>query len=270
MDGMVTTGNWLLASGLELTLQDSGKHSHATRSAVLFVLIGFLVSFAFIRMSTRLMRSPRVPWWPGSVSTGGVHVHHLVFGIFMMLIGGTLGFALTSQSPWVQLSALVFGIGGGLTFDEFALWLHLEDVYWEEEGRQSVDATVVALIFIGIVVIGASPVAIDSSTPGLLVASVLAGLLELGTCFVAFLKKRFAHGYLGIVLWPLAAWAALRLAKPDSPWARRFYGERNPKKQARAEERFCDRRTDRVKDAFRDAIGGRPTALLEAARKPKD
>src|SRR6478609_7059772 len=91
------------------------------------VLISFLLSFAFIRMSTRLMRSPKVPWWPGSVvSDSGLHIHHLVFGIFLMLIGGTMGFALTNQSPWVQLSAVAFGVGAGLTFDEFALWLHLE------------------------------------------------------------------------------------------------------------------------------------------------
>src|SRR5215217_7628031 len=218
----------LLASGLEITLQDSGAHSHATRSAVLFVLVGFLVAFAFIRMSTRLMRSPRVSWWPGSVSTGGVHLHHLVFGIFLMLIGGTLGFALTDESPWVQLSALAFGIGGGLTFDEFALWVYLDDVYWKEEGRKSIDATFVAVVFIGIVLLGASPVTVDSSTTALFAVSLFAGLIELAACGVAFGKGRFAHGYVGLIFWPLALWGACRLAKPGSPWARRFYGERNP------------------------------------------
>jgi hypothetical protein len=48
------------------------------RHWLFLVLLGFVVSFAFIRMSTRLMRSPRVPWWPGSVNTGGVHLHHPV------------------------------------------------------------------------------------------------------------------------------------------------------------------------------------------------
>src|SRR6185295_13976645 len=89
--------------------------------AGLILLASLVVSFLFIRTSARLMRSPRVPWWPGSVTTeGGLHIHHMVFGIVMMLIGGTLGFALTEQAPWVQLSAVVFGIGAGLTFDEFA------------------------------------------------------------------------------------------------------------------------------------------------------
>ena len=108
------------------------------------VLAGFLGSFGFIRMSTRIMRSPRISWWPGSVvSDGGVHVHHLVFGIVAMMAAGTLGFTLTT-SPWYEIAAALFGIGIGLTIDEFALWVHLDDVYWSREGRTSVDATVLA------------------------------------------------------------------------------------------------------------------------------
>ena len=109
------------------------------------VLAGFILSFAFIRMSTRIMRSPRISWWPGSVvSDSGVHLHHLVFGIVAMMIGGTLGFAALGHSPYVEICAFIFGIGAGLTIDEFALWVHLEDVYWAEEGRSSIDATVIA------------------------------------------------------------------------------------------------------------------------------
>ena len=63
------------------------------REAAGLLLLGLLVSFGFIRMSTRFMRSPRVPWWPGSVSTGGVHVHHLVFGIVLLMLGLPLSFA---------------------------------------------------------------------------------------------------------------------------------------------------------------------------------
>ena len=70
------------------------------RQGVFLVLVGFILSFAFIRMSTRLMRSPKVPWWPGSVvSDSGVHLHHLVFGIVTMMIAGTLGFAVHGESP---------------------------------------------------------------------------------------------------------------------------------------------------------------------------
>src|SRR5215210_6083005 len=111
------------------------------RQWVFLVLLGLLGSFGFIRMSTRLMRSPRVPWWRGSVvSESGVHVHHLVFGIVMMMLAGTISFAGFATDPIYAICALVFGIGMGLTIDEFALWVYLEDVYWKEQGRSSIDA----------------------------------------------------------------------------------------------------------------------------------
>ena len=91
------------------------------------------------------MRSPKVPWWPGSVvSDSGVHLHHLVFGIVTMMIAGAGGFAAFGNSPWTEICAFAFGIGAGLTIDEFALWVYLDDVYWAEEGRSSIDATVIA------------------------------------------------------------------------------------------------------------------------------
>src|SRR5215469_10155733 len=84
-----------------------------------WVLAGFLGSFAFIRMSTRLMRSPKVPWWPGSVvSDSGVHLHHLVFGIVTMMISATVGFTVLGDSPYAEICAFAFGIGAGLTIDE--------------------------------------------------------------------------------------------------------------------------------------------------------
>src|SRR5436853_836638 len=94
-----------------------------------FVLLGaFLISFLFIRTSARLMRSPKVPWWPGSVTTeGGLHLHHLVWGIVLILLSGFLRFSVDPDSPWGEILAALFGIGAGFTLDEFALWVHLED-----------------------------------------------------------------------------------------------------------------------------------------------
>jgi hypothetical protein len=242
---------------MEFELSLSGRH--APQTAVLFLFGAFLISFLFIRTSARLMRSPKVPWWPGSVTTeGGLHLHHLVFGIVLMLIGGTLGFALTKQDPWVHLSAIAFGIGAGLTFDEFALWVHLEDVYWADEGRQSVDAAVVAIGFVGLVLTGAVATDFDNTSTALFIVSVTGFAVVILTTLLAFSKFRIAHGMVGLFFWPLALWGACRLAKPSSPWAKRFYGERNPEKQARSEARYGHRRIDRFKDSFRDAIGGRP------------
>jgi hypothetical protein len=98
------------------------------RAPAMLVLVAFLLSFAFIRTSARMIRSPRFQWWPGDVETsGGLHVHHLVWGISLLLIAGFVSFT-TDASPWLQITAVGFGVGAGLALDEFALWLRLEDV----------------------------------------------------------------------------------------------------------------------------------------------
>ena len=85
-----------------------------------FVLLAaFLITFLFIRTSARLIRSPRVTWWPGSVTTeSGLHLHHLVWGIVLLLVAGFLGFATSARSPWEEILAGAFGVGAGLTLDE--------------------------------------------------------------------------------------------------------------------------------------------------------
>ncbi len=236
--------------------QDQIESNH--EEAIFLVLIGFLLSFAFIRMSTRLMRSPRVPWWPGSiVSEGGLHVHHHVFGIVLMMIAGALGFALDGNSGWFNLCALVFGIGIGLTIDEFALWLHLEDVYWSEEGRRSIDATVLTALILALIMFGVRPFEIGADSVETLIASLVVAGFVLIVVGISFLKDRIMHAVVGFFVWPLALYGACRLGKPNSVWAKRRYGERNPSKQARAEARFrLGRRTDRFKEKFRDLVGG--------------
>lgn len=237
------------------------------RQGVFLVLVGFILSFAFIRMSTRLMRSPKVPWWPGSVvSDSGVHLHHLVFGIVTMMIAGTLGFAVHGESPWAEICGFAFGIGAGLTIDEFALWVYLDDVYWAEEGRSSIDATVIAAAAMGLVVVGVNPFDTAHESEGVL-AAVVSGALLFAIVAICFLKGRNLHGIIGFFLSPLALYGACRIGKPDSAWARRRYGERRPKKQAKAERRFHPgRRTDRFKEAFRDIVGGKPSEGVAATR----
>jgi hypothetical protein len=238
------------------------------REGVFLVLVGFILSFAFIRMSTRLMRSPKVPWWPGSVvSDSGVHLHHLVFGIVAMMIAGTLGFAALGSSPYMEICAFLFGVGAGLTIDEFALWVYLDDVYWAEQGRSSIDATVIAAALMGLVVLGVNPLDIGSESEGLLALAVSA-LLLVSVVGVCFLKGRRMHGIIGFFIFPVALYGACRIGKPDSGWGRRRYGERRPTKQAKAEARFPpDRRTERFKEAFRDIVGGKPSEGVAAARE---
>jgi hypothetical protein len=229
------------------------------RRFLFLTLIGFVCAFGFIRLSTRLMRSPRVPWWPGSVvSEGGVHVHHLFFGIVLMMVAGGLSFAAgETDGPWYAIYAVLFGIGLGLAIDEYALWLRLDDVYWSREGRSSIDATLVALGLVGFVLLAFVPARLDDDSPAVLATTVAAATWHFGWVLIAAAKYRLVHALFGIFLPGLAVYAGVRLAKPRSVWAKRFYGERRPAKQARAEQRFrAGRLTDRCKERLRDAIGG--------------
>ncbi len=118
------------------------------------ILLAFLLSFGFIRTSAHMIRA-QVSWWPGNVETsGGTHIHHLVWGILLMMVFGYVGIAIADDTPVREISAILFGIGMGLTMDEFALWLNLQDVYWSEKGRQSIDAVVIASLLLIVSLLG--------------------------------------------------------------------------------------------------------------------
>jgi hypothetical protein len=232
------------------------------------VLAGFILSFAFIRMSTRIIRSESVSWWPGNIeSEGGVHVHHLVFGIVTMMIFGALGFAAFGETPYTEICAFGFGVGAGLTIDEFALWVHLDDVYWAEEGRSSIDATVIAAAGMLMVLLGFSPFTFETGSVAAVAGSVISAAIVFGLVAICFAKGRILHGTIGFFFFPVAIYGGWRIGKPRSAWARRRYGERRPAKQAKAVDRFRpERRTERFKNAFRDIVGGKPSEGVAAAR----
>ena len=123
----------------------------AGREPQFLFFVAFLLTFGFIRTSAHMIRA-QVSWWPGNVAVGGTHIHHLVWGILLLLIFGWLDIALAPGSPLREISAVMFGVGTGLTLDEFALWLNLEDVYWQREGRESIDAVVLfgSLLSVGL------------------------------------------------------------------------------------------------------------------------
>jgi hypothetical protein len=223
-----------------------------------FVLLGaFLLAFLFIRTSARMIRSPRFSWWPGSVkTTSGVHLHHLVWGICLMMSCGFLNFALAPESPWAEVLAAAFGVGAGLTLDEFALWVHLEDVYWSEQGRISLDAVVVATLLGGLIVLGLAP--FDLSEQGGSIGSIVAAILiDIALAALAIFKGKPLLGLIGIFIPLVSLVGAIRLATPESPWARRRYRPGSRKLEvARA-------RSERARKRRRwlgDAIGGTPSA----------
>ena len=132
------------------------------KQGLFFLFLGFILTFLFIRFSVRMIRAG-VSWWPGNISSGDVHVHHVVFGMVAMFVAGLLAFAPAGwESPWWEILGALFGIGAALVLDEFALILHLEDVYWSEQGRKSVDAVVLAAAVIGLLALGALPFGLDS------------------------------------------------------------------------------------------------------------
>jgi hypothetical protein len=231
-------------------LDDRGQRSG-------FILLGaFLGAFLFIRTSARMIRSPKFQWWPGSVKTkSGLHLHHLVWGICLMMSSGFLDFALAPLSPWSEVLAAVFGVGAGLTLDEFALWVHLEDVYWSEQGRISLDAVAVATLLGGMIVLGLAP--FDLSEQGGSIGSlVAAALIDIALAALAIFKGKPLLGLIGVFLPFFSLVGAIRLASPNSPWARRRYAP-DSRKMQRSQERW--QRVRERRQRLGDAIGGTPS-----------
>lgn len=110
------------------------------------------MTFAIVRGITHLIRAGVGPFH--NVSSGGLHIHHLVWGIVLLLIVGYVWLieAGTTTSLLSSTTAIAYGIGAALTLDEFALWLNLQDVYWAGPGRESIDAVVIfaSLLSVGI------------------------------------------------------------------------------------------------------------------------
>jgi len=121
------------------------------RERLFLASAGFLVTFAVVRLITYLIRTSTGP--VHNVTVGTLHVHHLVWGILLLILVGYVWLLeIGVGSSWVAtLTAIAFGVGAALTLDEFALWLNLQDVYWERQGRESIDAV---LIFAGLLSVG--------------------------------------------------------------------------------------------------------------------
>jgi hypothetical protein len=232
---------------MRVVLDDPGQQ------AGFLALCGFLVAFLAIRCSTRLMRSPRVPWWPGSVKTSGVHIHHHVFGIVIMIVSGFLVFALDPSNPGYDILAALFGVGVGLTVDEFALWLYLEDVYWAREGRSSIDVAIVCAALGMLVIFSGGPVDTSGGSFAFVVGTIA---LHVFWCCVVLSKGKVRLAAIGFLFPPVYIFAVLRLARPNSPWARRFYTPDSPKMEKAAVRAA---RWDARRIRWLDRIGGAPS-----------
>lgn len=219
---------------------------------VAWMLGAFLVTFLATRLITHLIRAGRGPFRDTTV--GGVHVHHQVYGIFLLLGTGTTALAYRPGSPWLEVTAVLFGVGAALTLDEFALWLRLDDVYWGPDGRRSVDAVLIALIVGTLMLVGFSPFDEDASGGQLAASATL--VVNLAFVLVAAFKGRTVLAVLGLFVPLVALVAAARVGRPRSPWARRFYPA-GSRRLARAEHRFPPGRRHRW-DPLVDLFAGKP------------
>jgi hypothetical protein len=199
--------------------------------------VAFLVTFGFIRTSAHLIRA-QVRWWPGNVNVGGTHIHHLVWGIVLLMVAGYVGVTIAPPSPWHEIIAILFGVGTGLALDEFALWLDLKDVYWSEQGRKSIDAVIVAATITGMILVGyAAWVDVATEVEDVVFAIVGAfGMLGILVALINLAKEKFGVAVIGLFVPPVGLVGVFRLARPHSLWARLFYRDR---KKARARERFA-------------------------------
>jgi hypothetical protein len=251
-----------------VALAPQDLHLVVTRP-VMWLFIAILVTFVITRTITRTIRARGEKGEKSAgpvrdIVIGGVHIHHTVIGIFLMLGAGIALIAVTPVGDALNATAIVFGVGVSLTFDEFALWLHLSDVYWLQQGRQSIDAIFVVLAVTGALIGGADFL---SGVPGTASwwISVAILLLTLVCSVVCLLKGKLMAGVLGVFVPVVALIGAFRLAKPDSWWARKRYLRRRAHRQVRCEKRFGPRYTARW-NRLKDMVGGAPDPVAAAAR----
>jgi hypothetical protein len=237
---------------------------HTGRLPLFCFFVAFIAAFGFIRLSVRMIRA-QVRWWPGNVTPGDLHIHHMVFGVVFMVVAGVAGLAAPVEPVgWRAGAAALFGVGTALVLDEFALILHLRDVYWTSDGRLSVDAVFVAAAITALLLLGATPVGADSVARDLrvsavngLVTLVVVGVVLYGLATVTLLKGKVWTAVFGLFMPLLFFGGAIRLARPGSPWARWRY-QRRPRKLSRAAAREHRLRepVNRAKNRLQNVLAG--------------
>jgi hypothetical protein len=239
---------------------------------MMWMFLAILLTFLVTRIVTRLIRSGSgAKAGLGNVSIDGNHVHHQVFGILIIIGTGIFLISETPRGAALDAAAAIFGAGVGLTVDEFALWLHLEDVYWSEAGRKSVDAIFCVLVITGALIGGTDFVTGRVGTAAWW-SSVGVIAVNLLLCLICLLKGKVVTGVIGIFISVVAIVGAVRLAKPASWWASHRYASR-PRRARRAASRYDQHYQERW-NRLRDLVAGAPsregvTAALAVMRETR-
>jgi hypothetical protein len=225
---------------------------------LLVCFAAFVITFLTTRTITRMIRAGRGPF-RDNVSESGLHIHHAVPGIILLTVGAFTAVG-TNETGWTIVAALLVGVGTSLVLDEFALILHLQDVYWADEGRISVEMVSLAMGCLGLAVAGLTPFDFSNVEGGVegVVALVLAIVLMLLLIVVSVMKGKYKLALFGAFIPLFALVAAIRLARPESRWAKRRYG---PEKLARARARTAnyDERYGPATAWITDFVAGRPS-----------
>ncbi|MFF1924592.1 hypothetical protein ACFVW8_29010 [Streptomyces sp. NPDC058221] len=237
---------------------------------LLLALASFVLTFAITRVITRMIRAGKGPF--RNFTPGGIHVHHVVPGVVLSVVGGFGAVASGRHGVTAGVCAVVFGMGAGLVLDEFALILHLDDVYWSEQGRQSVEVVVLTAALVLLVLGGFSPLGVDDLSDDQQQGRLNAVLsLAVNFCFVliALFKGKARMAVVGTLVPFVALFGAVRLARPTSMWAKRFYRNRH-RARSRAVLRAYhhDVRWAGPRRRFQDLIGGAPDRVPARAPKP--
>ncbi|MFD7666770.1 hypothetical protein [Streptomyces sp. NPDC059788] len=228
---------------------------------LLLALVSFVLTFVVTRVITRLIRAGKGPF--RNISPGGLHVHHVVPGVVLMVVGGFTALAGGRHGYGSGIAAVLFGMGVGLVLDEFALILHLDDVYWSEQGTKSVEIVIVTAALVALILSGSLPFGVNELSPDefhnrfRVVRTVGINFLF---ALVALFKGKGRMAVIGVFVPFVALFGAIRLARPNSPWAKRFY-RRRPKARAKAKVRAFrhDRRWSGLRRRVNHVIGGAPS-----------
>ncbi|MFW0792159.1 hypothetical protein [Gordonia sp. CPCC 205333] len=234
---------------------------HSGQFPLFLLFVAFLTTFVVTRVITRMIRAGRGPFRDNV--RGGLHIHHAVPGIVLMAVGGIMSIAVDGASPASEIAAVAIGIGTSLVLDEFAMILHLRDVYWTQEGQLSVQVVTLTVAVLGLMLLGYMPFGDDSGwLPAHLVMTV--GLpVRLAAVVVCVMKGKYSTSLLGTLVPLVALIGALRLARPKSRWARRFY---SADKLAHAQRRATnfDQRFGRWGLSLEDLVAGQPTSTVSS------
>ena len=162
--------------------------------------------------------------------------------------------------PWWLwwLLPTMFGCGAALVLDEYALWLNLRDVYWAEEGRRSIDAVIVAAALAGMVALGAPfwGRVISGADPAGGASIVAYHAVSFVSAVVCLLRGKLSVGVVGFLLWPVGLVGAIRLAEPNSVWARHLYDAEKLRRAAAEESVHGTAPLRQFLEGKRDAAAG--------------